>query len=245
MSSEAEKRPTHCLCGCGGTLPLKGRRPKRFLRGHGATYRASLKPVPCACGCGKTLIPLKQKGFQTRRYIQRHTPRGEAHGNYSSGPKMKDKATVGCRTCERSWLKRRDTLSSWGGQCRSCAYSDPNKEIVAQKERARKEMYSLIHGTLKRLKKKKLRKAADLVGYTAQDLYDHITHHFKQGMSWEKRHEWHIDHITPVSQFIQEGIYDPKIINALTNLQPLWVDENLSKGGVRAKAGLRSYAASP
>lgn len=49
-------------------------------------------------------------------------------------------------------------------------------------------------------------------------------------MNWSNRGEWHLDHKKPVSRFIKQGITDPSIINALSNLQPLWAHENLSKG---------------
>lgn len=35
----------------------------------------------------------------------------------------------------------------------------------------------------------------------------------------------------PVSAFLQEGITDPKVINALSNLRPLWAKDNFAKGG--------------
>ena len=40
-------------------------------------------------------------------------------------------------------------------------------------------------------------------------------------MSWKNRNEWHI------SSFKERN--SPKIINILSNLQPLWSKENLSK----------------
>tara|TARA_R110000772_G_C13143657_1_gene424273 strand:+ start:139 stop:792 length:654 start_codon:yes stop_codon:yes gene_type:complete len=67
-------------------------------------------------------------------------------------------------------------------------------------------------------------------GYTAGQLKNHIEGQFTNGMAWDNRNEWHIDHIKPVSAFIKEGITDPAIINALSNLQPLWAKDNLSKG---------------
>ena len=73
-------------------------------------------------------------------------------------------------------------------------------------------------------------KAEEIHGYTLQDLRRHIESRFKDGMSWDNRSDWHIDHIKPISAFIKEGITDPAIINALDNLQPLWANENLSKG---------------
>lgn len=73
-------------------------------------------------------------------------------------------------------------------------------------------------------------RAEKLIGYTYEQLHSHIESQFKDGMSWENRSEWHIDHIKPIKAFLDEGITDPKIINALDNLQPLWAHENLSKG---------------
>lgn len=69
-----------------------------------------------------------------------------------------------------------------------------------------------------------------ILGYDKVTLKNHIQSLFKEGMSWLNYGEWHIDHIKPIKQFILEGETDPKIINALSNLQPLWAKENLSKG---------------
>jgi hypothetical protein len=65
------------------------------------------------------------------------------------------------------------------------------------------------------------------LGYSAQDLKDHLEKQFKEGMCWENYGEWHIDHIRPISSFDKND--DPKIINALSNLQPLWALENYIK----------------
>lgn len=69
-----------------------------------------------------------------------------------------------------------------------------------------------------------------LLGYTAAELADSIRDRFLDGMSWENHGLWHIDHIKPISAFIKDGINCPKTINSLDNLQPLWAQENLSKG---------------
>jgi hypothetical protein len=49
-------------------------------------------------------------------------------------------------------------------------------------------------------------------------------------MSWENRDEWHVDHINSIKSYVDDGVTDPKVINALSNLQPLWVEDNLKKG---------------
>ena len=48
-------------------------------------------------------------------------------------------------------------------------------------------------------------------------------------MSWYNQGKWHIDHIIPLSSAnTEEGIY--KLCH-YTNLQPLWAEDNLKKGG--------------
>ncbi len=65
-------------------------------------------------------------------------------------------------------------------------------------------------------------------GYTPKQLILRIECQFKDGMSWDNRKEWHIDHKKPISAFSKET--SPKIINMLSNLQPIWKFENLRKG---------------
>lgn len=69
-----------------------------------------------------------------------------------------------------------------------------------------------------------------VIGYTMEELAAHIEKQFKEGMSWDNRSEWHIDHIRPIKSFLDAGITNPAVINALSNLQPLWAEDNLSKG---------------
>lgn len=67
----------------------------------------------------------------------------------------------------------------------------------------------------------------DIIGCTPQELRDFIEKKFKDGMSWDNRNEWHIDHIIPLSSAkTQEEVLR---LCHYTNLQPLWVRENLQK----------------
>ena len=52
---------------------------------------------------------------------------------------------------------------------------------------------------------------------------------FCEGMSWENRKEWHIDHIRPIKDFLDNGINDFDVINHPSNLQHLWAKDNLIK----------------
>jgi hypothetical protein len=51
-------------------------------------------------------------------------------------------------------------------------------------------------------------------------------------MTWKNYGKWHIDHIRPISSFKITGIdcEDFKKCWSLSNLQPLWAFDNLSKG---------------
>lgn len=67
------------------------------------------------------------------------------------------------------------------------------------------------------------------LGYSPKELKSHIERQFTNGMSWENYGKWHIDHIVSISQMVRSGCEDPAIINCLTNLRPLWAEENHSK----------------
>lgn len=71
-----------------------------------------------------------------------------------------------------------------------------------------------------------------LIDYSLDDLAKHIERQFLPGMSWENMRKWHVDHILPLASFHYETPDDPefKAAWAITNLQPLWKEDNLSKG---------------
>lgn len=114
-------------------------------------------------------------------------------------------------------------------------YTAENREIIReQRRRYRKKspMNEFMRNSLNRILtnwKGKREDAERENGYTCNELRKHIESQFKEGMSWNNRSEWHIDHIKPISLFLKDGETDPKVINALSNLQPLWALENQSK----------------
>jgi hypothetical protein len=74
----------------------------------------------------------------------------------------------------------------------------------------------------------KKNKTFDIVGCTPQFLKEHLEKQFVNGMTWENRKEWHIDHIIPLSSAeTEDELYR---LCHYTNLQPLWSEENLKKG---------------
>lgn len=70
----------------------------------------------------------------------------------------------------------------------------------------------------------------DYIGCTVEYLAQHLQLQFKDGMNWDLviNGEIHIDHIKPISLAKnEEEIYQ---LSHYTNLQPLWANENMSKG---------------
>lgn len=69
------------------------------------------------------------------------------------------------------------------------------------------------------------------VGYSLQEFTTHIERQFSKGMTWGNHGEWHIEHIRPLSLFNFSSVDEEgfKQAWALTNLRPLWKEENLNK----------------
>ena len=61
-------------------------------------------------------------------------------------------------------------------------------------------------------------------------LVKHIEKQFKDGMNWENRNKWHIDHIRPCASFDLTDTKQQLECFHYTNLQPLWAFDNMSKG---------------
>jgi len=59
-----------------------------------------------------------------------------------------------------------------------------------------------------------------MLGYSADQLKSHIESLWTPGMTWDNYGEWHIDHIIQVHTFSKDT--DVSIVNALSNLRPLW-----------------------
>lgn len=70
-----------------------------------------------------------------------------------------------------------------------------------------------------------------LVGYTLDALIKHLEKQFKDGMSWDNAGKWHIDHVVPISAFNFETAEDLDFQRCwgLSNLRPMWAEENLKK----------------
>lgn len=103
------------------------------------------------------------------------------------------------------------------------------QEVKKIKERLRGRTKNLLRRLTRLNCYIKRGKTNFILGYNWLEYKTHIELQFKDGMSWSGKESFHVDHIVPIDAFVQKGIYEPHIINALINLQPLYPHENRSK----------------
>ena len=82
--------------------------------------------------------------------------------------------------------------------------------------------------SIKRFKNQRKCKTQKMLGCDWSHLKIHLESKFTDGMSWENRSMWHIDHIIPLAS--AKSIEEVVKLCHYTNLQPLWAADNLSKG---------------
>lgn len=94
--------------------------------------------------------------------------------------------------------------------------------------------YSLrrrLSSALRRYKIEKKVSHVKLLGCSLEFLVGYLEGKFKDGMTWNNHGKWHIDHIIPLSIFDLTNPEQVAMACHYKNLQPLWAEENISKGG--------------
>lgn len=156
-----------------------------------------------------------------------------------------------CTKCSNSkdiieFSRDNSSLSGIRSVCKSCnkKYSATylqNKEYARRVNLRKKNKYhsnigfrlkenvvSRINLALKN--KTKSARTEKLLGCTIEELKIYLESKFKEGMSWDNRSAWHIDHIIPCVSFDLSKEEEQKKCFHYTNLQPLWARENILKG---------------
>jgi hypothetical protein len=67
-----------------------------------------------------------------------------------------------------------------------------------------------------------------ILGCSYGELKVHLESQFLDGMSWENRSEWHIDHFIPLASAKSES--EILKLNHYSNLRPMWAIDNIRKG---------------
>lgn len=152
--------------------------------------------------------------------------------------------------------KVREGYRRWNAENREHrkAYREANKEVIAARnaeyfqrvkadraEKARQKYRDDPMYALKCQLRSRTRLAIKAKGFTKQSrirqilgcddvtLIRHIESLFVEGMTWENRGEWHVDHKIPLAKARTEE--ELLALCHFTNLQPLWAADNFAKGG--------------
>lgn len=136
-----------------------------------------------------------------------------------------------------------------GTRCQECNKAEmkttrnpkwnPNREEVRVNKMVRQRYYRWLYHVLKLNGSKKTTKSCTILGYTSAQLTEHLKNH----PHWNvvKDLEWHIDHIFPIKAFMDYGLTDPKLVNALDNLRPTLATHNLVKGASYCAAEFETW----
>lgn len=177
--------------------------------------------------------------------------------NKKSG--SKDGFSSYCKTCNQAYLKSWNSINKEQKKLNRIKWDSDNREYLREKKRKYKEANQLKINKLERERKKtdlQFRLACSLrvrfakalkknskggsavldLGCSIEELKTYLESKFQPGMSWDNYglNGWHIDHIRPLVSFDLTDKDQVKEACKYTNLQPLWAEDNLSKGDTYA-----------
>ena len=164
--------------------------------------------------------------------------RDKAQERYNSKPEVKKRKLKNYK----NWAKDkgeylRKSHAKWREDNKE--HVNKYKRDYERKRRAEDPKYRLgirtrtsVWQLLKERNINKTNKTFELLGYTIEELMNHLETQFTSGMTWDNYGEWHVDHIKPMASFEFTSTDDEgfKECWSLNNLQPLWGKDNLSKG---------------
>ena len=156
---------------------------------------------------------------------------------YYSKPETKERL----KKNHKKWY--RDNKEKWNEYIKEYREKNSEKirEIKRNYERTRKAndpLYKLINNfrtaiyqVLKESNVQKNGHYFEILKYTPDELIVYLENQFTEGMTWDNYGQWHVDHISPISLHNINEIGDDEFMKcwSLSNLQPLWADENIRK----------------
>ena len=210
----------------------------RELHDGGMSYRAIGREIGyshtvVACICDLELDARTK--VRTKARIQ--TPKYKASRKaYEQTPKRKDDRKVHAKTqnskavgkAYRQTPKRKAARKAYEQTPKVRAIRKAYRHTV--QGRLRQNLRRRLHNAVKN--SQKAGSSIRDVGCTIEHLKSYLESKFQPGMTWDNwTHDgWHIDHIKPLASFDLTDREQFKEACHYTNLQPLWAEENLSKG---------------
>jgi hypothetical protein len=122
---------------------------------------------------------------------------------------------------------RRLTTAKQTGEM-NCNYNK-DREYIKISRRSSILLRNLLKRVLMKTNRLKTNNSEVMLGYSKEELINHLKTSPNYNLWKKDPKNYHIDHIFPVTAFMEHNIFDPKIINNLNNLQIISAKENLSK----------------
>lgn len=146
----------------------------------------------------------------------------------------KDKIKVYQKVYQKAWQEaNKDKIKA-----NNKAYRESNKDKINSRLKNRRKtdpifklrgnLRNRICTVIKNKGYKKESKTAKILGASYRIVKKHLERQFTDGMNWDNYGDWHVDHIIPLASANTKD----ELINLchFRNLQPLWAEDNLSKG---------------
>ena len=191
-----------------------------ICRSRAAKLRAQLSPERTTEIRRKTYFKHKEKRrAATQKWVKDNAEKNSAtHKKWLKAnldnTRLRDRAYR-----ERNRLRIRTRMRKWA---RKRYKTDPIfRLLVAQRNRTR----MALRGS------PKAETTVKLFGCSEVAFRKHLENKFQRGMSWDTYGSvWHVDHIRPCSSFDLSDPAQQKRCFHYSNLQPLFVEDNLRKG---------------
>jgi len=142
-----------------------------------------------------------------------------------------------CFICGKKYTEKIKWQKYCSIECQKIAHKPMMRKFNIQKRKTNIN-YKLRHNISNRIiialrtgESYKSIKTLELIGCSIKQLRIHLEGLFKEGMNWENYGKWEIDHIKPCCMFNLSKTEEQKKCFNFNNLQPLWKEENLKKGG--------------
>lgn len=143
------------------------------------------------------------------------------HYSYLWKSNNKDRTSIHSKT---TYEQKRDMYIANSAKARTEARK--NNPLVKLRDSLRRRLNNAVKNN------QKSGSAVSDLGCTIIQLKIHLESKFTPEMTWDNYgiKGWHIDHIVPISKFDLTDLDQLKKACHYTNLQPLWWQDNLSKG---------------
>lgn len=215
----------------------------------------NLKEKKCIdCGQTKSVdeFTIKKRSLDGLNYICKVCDKKYKQSlNFSVDPNLKEKTCGKCKEAKpvAEFTKNKRRSDGLDHRCKVCKakYQKENRVKANKRQKQRYDtdiLYKLSHiirsqnnKIINETKLEKTKQSFEYLGCTTVEFKKHIESKFVEGMTWENHGRlsddntecWHIDHIIPISYFVEHSD-NPFMVSNYRNQRPMWAKENMSKG---------------